>query len=69
MMLHEAMPIQADDPLLAVSCACGRTLMSSSRDGLVAQVATHWRLRHRERIVVTPEAFVTRHAFAAWESD
>ena len=58
-----------DDHLLAVSCACGRTLLSSTRRGLVAQVATHWKLRHAERIVITPEEFVTRHAFAAWESD
>jgi hypothetical protein len=62
-------PTLEEDHLLAVSCACGRTLLSSNQRGLCAQVASHWRLRHPEPIVVTPEEFVARHAFAAWEGD
>jgi len=49
--------------LVAVSCACGRTLVSGTRPGLGAQVTTHWRLGHRERIVISPAEFVERHAF------
>lgn len=63
------LPMQVEDPLLAISCACGRTLLSTSHRGLVGQVAIHWRLRHPERIVITPEEFVARHAFPAWEGD
>jgi hypothetical protein len=51
--------------LVAISCACGRTLVSATRRGLIAQVTTHWRLGHREPIVITPEEFVARHAFPA----
>jgi len=52
-----------ESELLAISCACGRTLVSATRPGLVAQVTTHWRLRHPEPIVITPTEFVERHAF------
>jgi hypothetical protein len=58
-----------EDHLLAVWCACGRTLISTTQAGLVAQVGTHWRLRHDEPTVVTPDEFVGRYAFAAWEGD
>ena len=57
------------DHLVAVVCSCGRTLLSASRFGLIAQVASHWRLRHTERIVVTPEEFVVSHEFFTWEGD
>jgi hypothetical protein len=33
-----------DDPLLvAVGCRCGQVLSSSTRSGLAAQLAVHWR--------------------------
>jgi hypothetical protein len=32
-------------------------------------VAAHWRLMHPEPIVITPQEFVARHAFAALETD
>lgn len=60
---------ESDQDLLAVPCACGHTLVSLTRRGLVAQVATHWRLRHSEPIVITPEEFVARHAFASVLAD
>jgi hypothetical protein len=67
-MTH-TLPDTLDDHLLAVACACGRTLVSSSSRGLVSQVTSHWRLRHPEPIAITPAEFVRRHAFAAWEGD
>jgi hypothetical protein len=58
-----------DESLVAITCACGRTLLSATAAGLVAQVAAHWRLLHPEPIVITPQEFVVRHAFAALETD
>jgi hypothetical protein len=56
-----------DEPLLAVTCGCGRTLTAACSRGLTEQLATHWRNRHRERIVITPDEFVMRRAYEAWE--
>ena len=69
MLLGGTLAADEDQPLLAISCACGRTLISISERGLVSQVTAHWRLRHAEPIAVTPAEFVRRHAFTAWEVD
>jgi hypothetical protein len=68
MPIPVALP-ELEGSLVAISCACGRTLLSATRSGLVAQVAVHWRLRHPEPIVISPHEFVARHAFPALETD
>lgn len=52
---------------MAVACACGRTLVSATRRGLVAQVTIHWHLRHPEPVAISPKRFVERHAFLTSE--
>jgi hypothetical protein len=69
MSLAATVPDELESHLLAISCSCGRTLVSATQRGLVAQVASHWRLRHSELIVITASEFVARHAFTAWEGD
>lgn len=56
-----------EDALIAVSCACGRTILSATHRGLLAQVIAHWRLQHGEPIAITPQEFIARHAFVAYE--
>lgn len=60
---------ELDARLLGVACDCGRTLLSTSRRGLSAQLGSHWRGAHSERIVISADEFIGRNAFEVWEVD
>lgn len=64
-----------DAPMVGIECRCGRLLVSTTEEGLAAQLAVHW---HREdwavdRATQADVAVATRwvasHAFAIDEAD
>jgi hypothetical protein len=66
---------QHDAPMFAIECRCGRLLVSTTEDGLAAQLAVHW---HREDWAVDRASpadvsvatrWVATHAFEIDEAD